>query len=340
MKTTERLVRKNLAEARHSLRLSCAENPTQTLALTKLIKSQSVNPRPQIRVGFTIIELLVVIAIIGILASLVLPVLSKARAKAHGIQCLSNLRQLGLSWTIYTQDHDDRVPPNQPSLGLPADKAQEQRYYELTWVIGWLTLDSGDNLVPPKYTKNNADNTNTVYLMNGHLWRYGANSLGIWKCPADKSLSTIGATRYPRVRSVAMNGWVGAFVGGIESDPLLGRGRMMGKLSEMINPAPAKTFVLLDERDDSINDSYFALSMHGFEPHAPSARVIVDFPSSYHNGAGGLNFADGHSEIHKWVDPRTNPSHKRDFHLGLLPPHASPNNPDVRWLQERATSTK
>src|SRR5213594_450038 len=77
------------------------------------------NPRGRSWPGFTLIELLVVIAIIAILTSVLLPALGKAKAKAQGIQCLSNLRQMGLAWTMYSYEHDDRVPPNNPSITFP-----------------------------------------------------------------------------------------------------------------------------------------------------------------------------------------------------------------------------
>lgn len=101
----------------------------------------------------------------------------------------------------------------------------------------------------------------------------------------------------------------------------------------MNNPGPSQTFVFLDEREDSINDGYFVVDMAGY-PNNPSAWKIVDYPASYHNFAGGLSFADGHSEIRKWVDSRIVPNLSRTDRPLDLP---SPNNADVLWMQQRST---
>ncbi|MCI0539831.1 MAG: hypothetical protein L0Z50_31875 [Verrucomicrobiales bacterium] len=239
------------------------------------------------------------------------------------------MKQLGLAWTLYTHEFDDRVAPN---LGLAGQE------YHLNWVVGALTLDKGVNLLRPGV--NNPDNTNTLFLMKSLLWPY-CQSLGVWRCPADQSLSTIGGKRYPHVRTMAMNNWVGNY------DPRNGTVtehtpgfRVFKRVTDMTDSAPSKTFLLLDEREDSINDASFLTWMEGFSPSKPAARQISDFPASYHNGAGGLNFCDGHAEIHRWVDARTKPKLQKDTHLSALPARSSPNNPDVLWLQERATAKK
>src|SRR5262249_31316144 len=155
------------------------------------------------------------------------------------IVCLSNMKQLGLGWTMYTQDQNDRVAPN-PGLAI-----MDAKY---NWVIGVMTLDGGDNLIFPG--KNNPDNTNTLYLINSLLGPY-VRSAGVWRCPGDQSLSTISGRRYPHVRSVSMNIWVGNY------DPRTGvvteyspGYKVFKKVSEMTDPGPSGTFLLLDERED------------------------------------------------------------------------------------------
>jgi prepilin-type processing-associated H-X9-DG protein len=111
------------------------------------------------------------------------------------------------------------------------------------------------------------------------------------------------------------------------------------KLSDYTDPGPSGTFVFLDEREDSINDGYFVVAMQGYPQNVGAAAQggalkIVDFPASYHNGAGGLSFADGHSEIHKWLDGRTKPPLQKGDRALNVP---SPNNRDVVWMQEHST---
>jgi prepilin-type processing-associated H-X9-DG protein len=102
------------------------------------------------------------------------------------------------------------------------------------------------------------------------------------------------------------------------------------KLSGMSQPGPATTFVLLDERQNSINDGYFVVEMDGYTGTPNSAEEIVDFPASYHDNAGGFAFGDGHAEIHQWKDSR------------IINPRAivvtpDPDSLDVFWLQDHST---
>jgi len=110
--------------------------------------------------------------------------------------------------------------------------------------------------------------------------------------------------------------------------------------AEMASPGPSQTFLLMDQREDSINDAAYLNYMDGFSTGQTGLQKISDYPSSYHNGACGLNFCDGHAEVHRWVDNRTTPPLRRDFHLPGVPAIPSPNNTDITWLQQRTTSRK
>ncbi len=278
--------------------------------------------------GFTLIELLVVIAIIGILAELLLPVLGRAKQKAQGIQCMFNHRQLTLAWKMYTDDNNDRLLYASP--GLWGDPTVDK----YAWVGGWMNFDPNN----PSNWDVNQDITKSP------LWPYCGNSTAIWRCPADHSAVTVNGRRLPRVRSMSMNVWVGGFGG---SDGWLSGGnglipggglwRVYLKMSDMTDPGPSGTFLFLDMREDSIDIGNFATDMRGW-PDVSGQTGFYDYPASYHNRAGGLSFADGHSEIKRWLDDRTMPPLVKD---GLIPDQvASPNNPDIVWLQAHATRKK
>lgn len=259
--------------------------------------------------GFTLIELLVVIAIIGVLAALLLPVLSRAKEKGRAIACLNNLRQLQAAWLMYTDNNDDRVPLNQGG-----DTFYGQNWREPSWTAGLMS-----------YSDDNTDNTNSWYFTTsdfGRMGKYTPNPV-IYKCPSDRSWAMIGGQKYSRVRSYAMNSWFGG--------PFGQQHQNIYRLSQVQNPPPSKLFVFIDTHEDSIGIGRFDVN----EPDR-GKDLWGNLPAWRHGGNGVLAFADGHSEQKKWLDPRTRAPVERKLLYG----RRQPGNPDIFWLQERATWKK
>jgi prepilin-type N-terminal cleavage/methylation domain-containing protein/prepilin-type processing-associated H-X9-DG protein len=265
--------------------------------------------RPSRHAGFTLIELLVVIAIIAILASMLLPALAKSKTKAQGIGCLNNLRQMMLGWRIYSDDFNEL-------LLLSRDIQDKPR---VDWVTGWLDYTSA----PANWDPN-------IDIVKSPLMPYIGRSLSIWKCPADHSwVKTTKGLQSQRVRSNSMSQvfddgtWL--------PSPTW---RVYRTMTSIVTPV--KTWVLVDEHPDSINDPAFAVQMA--KPDAKTAQII-DVPASYHNGACGFSFADGHSEIHKWRGSRIKvPVKNKDLALPLGA--AGDSLKDVLWMSENTTVSK
>src|SRR5207249_3259569 len=158
-----------------------------------------------------------------------------------------------------------------------------------------------------------------VFLTDSLLGPYV--SLGVWKCPGDKSTSKHDGKVIPRVRSVAIN----AYMNPLPAD-FPGPHKLFRKIGDILDPAG--TWVVIDEREDSINNCQFVPCMEGIYPRNPSQFGWINWPANYHNGASGLNFADGHSEVHKWRDPRTTPPKGKAPPGTLGDPIPSPKNED------------
>ncbi len=286
----------------------------RALKTAKTLKTKSCTRAP----GFTLIELLVVIAIIAILAGMLLPVLGRAKIKAQAITCVNNLKQLQTGWVMYAGDFTDIMVPNAP-LGVPDNE---------TWCsassVGWLAQDA---------------NTNPIYLNSSIMAPYMSGQLGVYRCPGD----TVPSANGFRLRSYSMNGTMGQYIlkqkypptgpsnpGGLSFNNGL---RIYTKTTELDCPTPSMAFIFCEENAMSLcnplggGDGWLQIN-------GPSSPGWPDVPGAYHAWSCGFSFADGHSEMHKWLTPALKQAVRQNGTIQNI--GTTFNNSDWGWWNQRS----
>ena len=284
--------------------------------------------------GFTLVELLVVIAVIGILAALLLPVLSKSKGKAQSVYCLNNGKQLMSAITMYTHDYHDLFPPNPDDANTFAGH-------------NWCSGDAGVGRrqeFDPDILKDPARCLVAPYL---------SGNVSVFHCPGDTRTGLyqgadvkLKGQIVPAARTFSMSQAVGTICPAFDqvkgqhagaptlpvNGPWLNNNQnhrrdqpwfTYGKMSTIRAPGPAKLWMLIDEDLNNLNDAAFAFGME--------QAVWLDVPGTFHNGGCGFAFADGHSESHRWKSPSPKKGHRA--------PVTSPQDlQDWSWMRERTSA--
>lgn len=287
---------------------------SKCLILMKTPTNRKGCPSQEALQGFTWIELLVVVMCLATLAATLVPAFATGSVKSAALTCLNNKRQLILAWQKYAEDHNGTLVHSFHGGDAHRGQAANNPRNE-PWALGWMDWTSA------------SDNTNSLFLTDDRyskLAKYLGNNPRVYKCPSDIYVSSVQKIDgwWSRVRSVSMN--VGIGDGNAESGPWDGlMYKHIRRISEFTFPGPMETWVFMDEHPDSINDPGF------FNPRATSWS---DQPGTYHNAAATVAFADGHSEIHKWIGSlNVAPAIRVKFNNTISAVFTA-GDPDLQWV--------
>ena len=235
---------------------------------------------------------------------MLLPALARAKSQAQGTKCQSNEKQLSLAWSMYNSDNTGKLVPNggEGEQGAVSPTSADLRPggIDSQWCPGRQDAGAGTGWLSPANNPTTSPNIGWQWLQAGLVFPY-VNSVLTYSCPSDQSYNTFFGVEYPHVRSMSMNSGLNpannsAWTSGAD-DPEM---RVYTKETDLTVPGPANTWLLVDENQQSINDAWMVE-----DPSDPSLEAPdwVDCPASYHDGACGMSFCDGHAVIKKWRDP-------------------------------------
>jgi prepilin-type N-terminal cleavage/methylation domain-containing protein/prepilin-type processing-associated H-X9-DG protein len=257
--------------------------------------------------AFTLVELLVVIAIIAILAALLLPGLARGKAAAKRVHCINNQKQLAAVWMMYAGDNNDSLA----AVGQNDPPNPKRRL----WIQGAFVYPEA--------------NTNSGYLLDPKYAQFAdyLHTIHVYVCPADPDSVTVSGKSYPRLRSYAMNaylGWIGQWDNRLAAEYVVFK-----KQSQLAPSTTSRMFLFTDVNPKSICWPYFGVQMKD--------DVFLLFPQSSHNRGAAISFVDGHVERHAWRDQRTITAYSPDYHAHH---DASSGNVDLAWLRQSTTVPK
>jgi prepilin-type N-terminal cleavage/methylation domain-containing protein len=318
--------------------------------------SPKMNLRKPLASAFTLIELLVVIAIIAILAALLLPALTQAKAKDQALSCMNNNKQLMSAVHMYSNDANDLLPPN-------GDDDDDSDFVGGPDVVGyWFAGSMKDG--------NAFDTTLLADSSVNMLAPYTGRSFGVYRCPGDPSTVKTSKGLQPTIRSYSMNAAVGtvwAMPGNTDCPSTCPNGspvwgpfldgtgahiknspwRTYGKISDNQPPGPSSLWVLVDEDGFSNTRPCFHVSMNN-SANGSTPTTMFSWPSTYHGYSASFSFLDGHAEVHKWKDPRTK---NKIVGSAMNPPVGIPSlnykgvaqgnadNQDIIWMQSHTSAS-
>ena len=259
--------------------------------------------------AFTLIELLVVIALIALWAVMLTPGLARTQPNVRAAQCLSNKRQVQLACTMYAADNNDVIVPN-----ALISSSGRNGWCNGTMTESWLSANA---------------NTNPLAYSTNCLAPYVGGQLKVYKCPGD----TIPSDNGDRIRSISMNGQMGALYGAPGGNGYNAGWRVYTNLSDLTAPTPAMAWIFADESMYSLNDGFLQMNLNA--PDYP------DVPAAYHGGINCFTFADGHVEAHKWAwnGPAGLGLLNCPYAKGLTGTHWPSSIRDVDWLWLRVRSS-
>jgi prepilin-type N-terminal cleavage/methylation domain-containing protein len=254
------------------------------------------------RSAFTLIELLVVIAVIAVLMSILLPALRLAMDNSRRIYCLSNVRSLAAAWFMYAGDNDDKLVNGNVPAGSNFKSPTERFWVEPP-------QDSSG-----KYTGANPTLEDELRgIRAGGLYSY-VKDVDAYRCPADRRKKDPSKATF---RSYSIPGGMNgeAVSGGYNVKPVT-------QYSEIKNPVTKYVFV--EEADPR------KWNMGSWLVY-PTGNQWIDPLSAWHKDRSALGWADGHAEMHKWLDKRTIEMSEKGEQMAT---HTNPENPDLKFMQK------